>query len=64
MKQGFDNRKGKVYVDEDEIKKLLKSFKKIKKYKKSSIHEIKKIGGEKDIIQELMDEYYKNPIDL
>lgn len=64
MNKGFDNGKGKVYVNQDEIKKLLKSFKKIKKYKKSPIHEIRKIDGETDIIQELVDEYYKDPIDL
>lgn len=63
MNKGFDDGKAKVYLDEDEIGKLLKGYKKIKKYMKSSIHEVRKLSGEKDIVSELIEEYNKNPMD-
>lgn len=63
MNKGFDDGKAKVYLDEDEVQKLLKSYKKIKKYMKSSIHEVRKMNGEKDIVSELIEEYSEDPMD-
>ena len=50
----------KVIIYKDEVDKLIKRYKKINKFKKSSIHAINKIDGRKDIIQELMDEYMED----
>jgi hypothetical protein len=62
MSQGFDN-KVKVVINEDGVDKLLKDYKKIKKYMKSSLYEIKKIDGTEKVVSELLNEYYDNPIE-
>ena len=62
MSEGFNN-KLKVVVDPDGVDKLLKEYKKIKKYMKSSLYEVKKIDGTEKVVSELLDEYYENPIE-
>lgn len=62
---GFKNesefdRKLKSIINEDEVAKLIKKYKKLKKFKKSNIHAVNQLDGRKDIIQELMDEYMEN----
>ena len=62
---GFKNesefdRKLKSIINEDEVAKLIKKYKKLKKFKKSNIHAVNQLDGKKDIIQELMDEYIEN----
>ena len=62
---GFKNeseldRKLKSIINEDEVAKLIKRYKKLKKFKKSNIHAVNQLDGKKDIIQELMDEYMEN----
>jgi len=62
---GFKNesefdRKLKSIINEDEVAKLIKKYKKLKKFKKSNIHAVNQLDGKKDIIQELMDEYMEN----
>lgn len=47
-------------IKEDEVAKLIKKYKKLKKFRKSNLHVVNKIDGRKDIIQELMDEYLKD----
>jgi DNA-binding transcriptional regulator YhcF (GntR family) len=68
MSLGFGAEKSKegkavVIIDDNEIDKLLKQYKKIKKYMKSSLYEVKKIDGTEKVVSELLDEYYKDPID-
>ena len=62
---GFKNesefdRKLKSIINEDEVAKLIKKYKKLKKFKKSNIHAVNQLDGKKDIIQELIDEYMEN----
>lgn len=47
-------------IKEDEVAKLIKRYKKLRKFKKSNLHLVNKLDGRKDIIQELMDEYLKD----
>jgi hypothetical protein len=62
MSEGFNN-KLKVVVDPDSVDKLLKEYKKIKKYMKSSLYQVKKIDGTEKVVSELLNEYYDNPIE-
>jgi hypothetical protein len=62
---GFgDDGKAKVTIYKDEVGKLLKQYKKIKKYMKSSIYQIKTIDGTEKVVSELLDEYKDNPIEI
>ncbi len=68
MSAGFGAEKSKdgkavVIIHEDEVEKLLKEYKKIKKYMKSSLYEVKKIDGTEKVVSELLNEYYDNPIE-
>ena len=47
-------------INQEEVGKLLKKYKKLKKFKKSNIHAVNQLDGKKDIIQELMDEYMED----
>jgi hypothetical protein len=61
MSEGFNN-KVKVEVNENGVDQLLKQYKKIKKYMKSSLYEVKKMDGTEEVVSELLNEYYDNPI--
>ena len=61
MTEGFNN-KLKVEIDSTEGDKLLKHYKKIKKYMKSSLYEVKKIDGTEKVVSELLKEYEDNPL--
>lgn len=62
MSEGFNN-KVKVTVDPDQINELLKEYKKIKKYMRSSLYQVKKIDGSEKVVSELLDKYYDDPIE-
>ena len=47
-------------INEDEYDKLMKKYKRIKKFMNSPLHELKRISGEKTIVEELIDEYADN----
>ena len=55
MKNGFDN-KVKVSIDKDELENVLKVYKRVKKYMKSSLYEIKKIDGTETTVKNLLEE--------
>lgn len=58
MTSGFGNDdKLKVEINTDEVSKLLKTYKKLKKYQKSSIFAVKSMDGNEEIISSLLDEY-------
>ena len=58
MTNGFSNEdKLKVEIDTDEVSKLLKVYKRLKKYQKSSIFAVKSMDGNEEIISSLLDEY-------
>jgi hypothetical protein len=48
------NGKASVIIDDKELDKLLKQYKKIKKYMKSSLYQVKVIEGSESIVSDLM----------
>lgn len=62
--ESADNKKGvKFKLKEDGLNKLMKDYKKIKKYMKSPIYTIKTMDGTEDVVSELIKEYEENPIE-
>lgn len=61
MSEGFSEEKIEVSVYKDEVQKLLKKYKKIKKYQKSSIFEIKTMDGTENYVSQLIKEAQENP---
>jgi|TARA_B100001939_G_C16897935_1_gene598498 hypothetical protein len=63
MSDGFkgftdkEDKELKLNIRTSEINKIIKQYKKLKKYKKSSIHEITKLGGDETKIDKLINEY-------
>lgn len=60
MKNGFGNSsKNDEYVgiiNSTEVDRVLKKYKKVKKYMNSSFYELNRINGTETIVKELMDE--------
>ena len=48
-------------IDMSEMKKVVKKYKKMKKYMKSAMYEINKLSGKKTFIDKLVDKYGENP---
>jgi hypothetical protein len=64
MSEGFggfvNDKKDKelrLYIRNREVDKLIKEYKKLKKYQKSSIFEIQKLSGKETKIDKLINEY-------
>ena len=70
MSAGFggvpnENRMGKdakITIDLDNIDEVIKQYKKIKKYQKSSLFAIKTMDGTEDIVSSLIKEAEENPL--
>ena len=63
--QGKENRVGKdakITIDLDNIDLVLKKYKKIKKYQKSSLYAIKSTDGTEEIVSSLIKEAEENPL--
>jgi hypothetical protein len=63
--QGKENRVGKdanITIDLDNIDQVIKQYKKIKKYQKSSLYAIKTIDGTEQIVSSLVKEAEENPL--
>lgn len=56
MSEGFNQNKIKVNLNKDEIDKLIKKYKNIKKYMKTSFYQIKKMDGTEKIVNNLLEE--------
>jgi effector-binding domain-containing protein len=56
MSKGFDVEKVDVEISKESMSALLKKYKKLKKFSKSNFLQIKRAGGEKTIIDELIEE--------
>ena len=54
MSEGFSEEKIEVAINKDEVKNLLKRYKKIKKYMRSPLYDIKKIDGTERIVSDLL----------
>jgi uncharacterized protein involved in tolerance to divalent cations len=61
MSEGFSEENIEVAIYKDEVKKLLKKYKKIKKYQRSSIFEVKTMDGTEDYVSKLIKEAKENP---
>ena len=68
MSEGFkgfskteDDTELRVYVKNREVDKLIRQYKKLKKYQKSSIFEIEKLSGQETKIDKLINEYGIDP---
>jgi hypothetical protein len=67
MSSGFGeqkNKKGKavIVINDDEISKILKQYKKLNKYRKSSIFAVQTMDGTENIISQLIEEAEENPM--
>jgi hypothetical protein len=62
MSEGFQDNKLKVGVEisTDEVQKLLKQYKKVKKYMKSSLFAVKTMDGTEKYVSELLKEAEEN----
>ena len=54
MSEGFSEEKIDVAINKDEVKNLLKKYKKIKKYMKSPLFAVKTMDGTEKIVSELL----------
>jgi len=61
MSNGFD--KPNVVIYKDEVKDLIKKYKKIRKYMKSPLYEIKTMDGTETLVSDLIKEYEEDPVD-
>ena len=57
------NGKATVVINDDEVAKLLKKYKKLNKYRKSSLFAVETMDGTENIISQLIKEYQENPMD-
>ena len=60
MSEGFSEENIEVAINKNEIQKLLKKYKKIKKYQKSSLFAIKTMDGTEEIISSLLENTKEN----
>lgn len=56
MSEGFSEEKLEVAIYKDEVKKLLKKYKKVKKYRRSSIFEVRTMDGTETYVSQLIKE--------
>ena len=62
MSTGF-NDKENVIIYKDEVQNLIKKYKKIKKYMKSHLFQIKTMDGTESLVSDLIKEYEEDPVD-
>jgi len=60
MTRGFNILKFDLPINKSEIKKLLKKYKKIKKYQRSPLFEIKTMDGTETYVSKLIQEGQEN----
>ena len=56
MSEGFSEESIEVSINKNEVNKILKKYKKIKKYMRSPLFEIKKMEGTETIVRDLLKE--------
>ena len=61
MSSGFDSDSNnlKVNLNANEVNKLIKKYKKIKKYMKSNVYKLKVMGGNEEIVSDLLKDQEK-----
>lgn len=60
--QGRTGKDLNISIDLDNIDNILKQYKKIKKYQKSSLYAVKVMDGTEEIVSSLIKEAEENPI--
>jgi uncharacterized protein involved in tolerance to divalent cations len=60
MSEGFSKENIDIAINKDEINNILKKYKKIKKYQKSSIFKIKTMDGTETYVSKLIQEGQEN----
>ena len=60
MSEGFSKENIEVSINKNELNKVLKDYKKIKKYMRSPLYTIKKMDGTEKIVTELLKELEEN----
>ena len=63
MTVGFQNNNAKVIIDDDEVSKLLKKYKKVKQYMKSPLFAVKTMDGTEAYVSSLIKEAQEDPVD-
>ena len=61
MTQGFSEEKIDIAINKDEVKKLLKKYKGIKKYMRSPLYQVKVMDGNENIVSELLKDLEEKP---
>ena len=56
MSEGFSEEKIDVAINKDEVQKLLKEYKKIKKYMRSPLFAVKTMDGTEKVVSDLLKE--------
>jgi len=54
--KGFDVKFEGIDMDPDQVQAILKKYKKVKKYQRSTIFEVKTMDGAEDYVSELIKE--------
>jgi hypothetical protein len=62
MSEGFSEEKIEVSIYKDEVKNILKQYKKVKRYQRSSLYAIKTMDGTEEIVSSLIKEAEENPL--
>ena len=63
MSKGFNSDlKVEFELPKEDLDRLLKRYKKIKKYQKSNLYAIKVMDGTEEIVSSLLKEYEENPL--
>ena len=62
MKKGFSDFDVEFDMKKEDVDRLLKKYKKLKKYQKSSLYTLKKMDGTETIITQLVKEAEDNPL--
>jgi hypothetical protein len=59
MKEGFGKDKStvKAVINSENLNKLIKQYKKLKKYRKSSIYTLKLMDGNEELISSILKEF-------
>jgi hypoxanthine-guanine phosphoribosyltransferase len=60
MSNGFNDDKLKVVIKQNEVDKLLKQYKKVKKYMKSPLYAVKVMDGTETYVSQLIKEAEEN----
>ena len=55
-KYSGDAKQGKIEMNQDEYKKLIKKYKKTKKYMKSNLFQVKMMDGTEKFVSKLLEE--------